>query len=46
MGYGKASSSWISPRNSDLANDETPSTGGVAWRVVAASIADLLDREA
>jgi hypothetical protein len=36
-GYGKASSSWISPRKSDFANDEAPSTGDVGWDVLAAS---------
>src|SRR5213080_1799740 len=45
-GYGKTRSSWISPRNSDLANDETSRSSGAARWVVAVSIgaSDLLRR--
>src|SRR4051794_16918774 len=43
-GNGNTSSSWISPRNSDLANDETFCHSGASRVVVAASIAAGITR--
>src|SRR4051812_37653555 len=45
-GYGKTRSSWISPRKSDFANDETSRSSRAGFSVVAVSIgaSDLLRR--